>query len=101
MKNKQLNVISCPYCGQEYLPSEIYIPNSFLGKATQIFRKTSGKIDTFFGKNMDLKETYICDKCNTEFAVSAKVTFNSYEIDNTFKEDFVSKLNKKLILEEN
>lgn len=101
MRNKQLITITCPYCGQEYLPSEIYIPNSFLGKATQIFRKTTGKIDTFFGKNMDLKETYICDKCNSKFGVTAKLTFNSYELDNNFKEEYVSKINKKLILEEN
>ena len=27
---KDLVVVKCPVCGQEYLPSEIFLPNDFL-----------------------------------------------------------------------
>lgn len=95
MRNKKLEVITCPYCGREYLPSEIYLPNSFLGKATNIMRMTDGTIEAFFGKGMDLKESYICDKCNSEFNVQAKVTFKSFPLkDNKFKEEYITKINR-------
>lgn len=99
MKKKNL-YIECPCCGREYLPCEIYLPDSFLGKTKTIIRKNSGKIDTFFGKNMDLKETYVCDKCNSKFSVFAKVSFYTNEIKDEFDEEFVSKINKKITLEE-
>ena len=95
MRTKKLEVIICPTCGREYLPSEIYYPNSFLGKVNTVIRDTSGKIDTFFGKSMDLKETYICDKCNKAFGVSARVTFKTDVVDD-FSEEYVSKLNNKI-----
>lgn len=100
MKNKQLNVIVCPYCGREYLPSEIYIPKSFIGNASSIIRTTSGKIDTFFGKNMDLSEEYTCDKCLGKFNVSAKVSFYSKKIGNDFEKEYRSNINKKIMLKE-
>lgn len=101
MRNKKLEVITCPYCGREYLPSEIYLPNSFLGKATNIMRMADGTIEVFFGKEMDLKESYICDKCNSEFNVQAKVTFKSFPSkDNKFKEEYITKINRLTMSED-
>lgn len=101
MRNKKLEIIACPYCGREYLPSEIYLPNSFLGKATNIMRMTDGTIEAFFGKGMDLKESYICDKCNSEFNVQAKVTFKSFPLkDNKFKEEYITKINRLTMSED-
>lgn len=95
MKNKKLDVITCPYCGREYHPSEIYLPDSFLGKVKNVMRFTDGTIEVFFGKDMDLKENYICDKCDTEFSVQARVTFKTFpKQDNKFKEEHVTRLNK-------
>ncbi len=95
MRSKKLDVITCPYCGREYLPSEIYLPNSFLGKVTDVMRMVDGSIEAYFGKNMDLKESYICDKCNSEFNVQAKVTFKTFpKQDTKFKEEYVTRINR-------
>lgn len=101
MKKKQskLEVIVCPYCGREYLPSEIYVPTSFVGNTRSIIRTNAGKIDTFFGKSMDLKEEYTCDKCDGKFSVTAKVSFFTKKKEQ-FSEEFTSKLNKKIVMKE-
>lgn len=101
MKKKQnrLEVIVCPYCGREYLPSEIYIPSSFVGNAKSIIRTNAGKIDTFFGNSMDLREEYTCDKCNGKFNINAKVSFFTKKKE-AFNEEFSSKLNKKIVMKE-
>ena len=96
MRSKKLEVIICPHCGREYLPSEIYLPNSFLGKANTVIRDIYGHIDTFFGKSMDLKETYVCDKCNKKFSVFAKVTFKTDIVTDEFNEEYTSRINKKI-----
>ena len=98
-KQNKLEVIICPYCGREYLPSEIYIPNSFIGNVKSIIRTNAGKIDTFFGNSMDLKEEYTCDKCDGKFDVTARVSFFTKKKE-SFNEEFSSKLNKKIIMKE-
>lgn len=101
MKNRRLDTIFCPYCGREYLPCEIYLPNSFLGKSNNVMRYTDGTIEVFFGKGMDLKESYVCDKCGSEFDVSAKVTFKTFtKQDTRFKEEYITKLNKLKLKED-
>ena len=77
MKNPKLETIVCPCCGREYLPAEIYLPNSFLGKPSSIVKTRDGKIDVFTGKSMDLQETYVCDNCLKPFKISAKVQFRT------------------------
>lgn len=71
--------ITCPHCGAEYLPAEIYYPNDFLGKPTDI-EKLNGKVESFLGKSMNLDETYVCDNCLTKFSVSAKISFKTVEL---------------------
>ena len=97
MRNKKLNVIRCPSCGREYLPSEIYLPNSFLGKVNNVMRMNDGSIEAYFGSDMNLKEKYICDGCGTNFSVVAKVSFKTFEEKEPgFKEEYSTKINKKL-----
>ena len=75
-------IIVCPHCGYQYLPAEIYLPNSFLGKPEDITREgMSGNIQYYFGTNMNLDEKYICDCCNQPFQIHAKVQFNTEGID--------------------
>lgn len=97
------NVIICPKCGAEYLPSEIYIPQSLLGKPYHIMRFNDGTIDEFFGKDMDLDEQYICDYCDTKFYIKAIVKFNtSINEMEDFQSEYKTKLHKaKLFLDEN
>lgn len=94
--------IICPSCGAQYLPCEIYLPNSFLGKTKMIEKDVYGKILDYYGSSMDLKEQYKCDKCNTTFSVKATVTFNTQvksEFD--FDSPYVSNLRStKLTLSE-
>ena len=99
MKKQKLNVIICPHCGREYLPSEIYIPKSFIGDARSIIRTNAGKIDTFFGNSMDLNEEYTCDKCLEKFKINAKVSFYTKAVE-PFSEEYCSKRNRKLSLSE-
>lgn len=94
MNNKDnIECIICPKCGREYLPAEIYLPNQFLGRPNSILRFNNGKIDTFDGTSMNLDETYICDNCDTEFKVSAKVQFKTQVVKkNDFSQAYVTRL---------
>ena len=44
---KDLTVVRCPVCGQNYLPSEIFMPDSFFGKQRDITRNASGEIEFY------------------------------------------------------
>ena len=74
MRNKFVT-ITCPVCGKEYLPAEIYIPKYFLGSPHNIERDKNNKIIGYSGCGMDECESYICDNCGEEFYVVAKLSF--------------------------
>ena len=101
--DKNIPIIRCPICGQEYLPSEIYIPSSFFGNPGEIMKNSAGKIEFYTGKDMDLKEEYICDNCKTKLKISAELTFTveKAEVENV-EEDYVTTFSrpKKLVLTE-
>ena len=71
--------VVCPHCGAEYLPAEIYYPDEFLGKPSDI-EKVNGKIESYLGQSMNVEEVYICDNCLTKFKTTAKVTFKTVEV---------------------
>lgn len=100
--NKKVDYIICPHCGAEYLPSEIYYPDKFLGKPHDIDKVNSGKIDNFLGKSMDLEESYQCDFCDTKFRVTAKVQFKVEQVSKyDMSKAYVTPLfEEKLTLEE-
>ena len=95
-------LIRCPHCGTEYLPAEIFYPNHFLGKPSNIEKTSCGKVEFYDGQNMNLLEEYLCDKCNTTFAVRAQVTFSSRIIEEkSFSKPYKTKIKKeKFTLEE-
>ena len=45
--SRKLNVITCPKCGREYMPAEIFIPKNLLGAPSVIKRNADGKIEDF------------------------------------------------------
>lgn len=96
MRSKKLDNISCPKCGYEYLPVEIFIPDSFFGKPYDILRDDNGKILSVVGNESAIFDEYICDKCNTKFRVRAKVTFAT-DISKTanFNESYVTDIHKE------
>lgn len=72
------NIIRCPSCNAEYAPSEIYLPDVFLGKVRDIEKDVTGRILYHENGDMQLNESYVCDKCNRPFKIVAKVTFNTF-----------------------
>lgn len=71
------NFIKCPVCGYEYTPSEIYLPNSLLGKTDYVLRNGEGHIEKVFGVLPDSQEYFYCDNCNTGFEINANITFTT------------------------
>lgn len=96
MRKSDIITITCPSCGRQYLPAEIYIPNEFFGKPNNISRYVDGSIDTFFGKSLDLNEWYVCDSCNQKFNVSAKIRFET-SLEDTFEPLYRTSLKKPKI----
>lgn len=90
---KQASKIKCPKCGYEYLPSEIYLPNTFFGKNYRIDRDENGKIVNFSGEKMNLNESFECWNCHTAFKVHTVVMFQcSIDKEKNFNEDYETKL---------
>lgn len=100
MKQQKPQLIVCPHCGCEYLPAEIFIPDSFFGRPLEVERESiSGKIKDYFGTSMDTDETYVCDRCNQPFSVKTKIQFFTSGID--FKKEHVTTIHKQsLFLDE-
>lgn len=98
---KKLTVITCPNCGKEYLPAEIFVPKMFFGNPEVISRDCDEKIISFSGSSMDLTESYRCDSCDKEFNVTAKVSFEtSLNSELDFDTDYESTFGTKLKLNE-
>ena len=70
-------IISCPKCGYQYLPSEIFVPSAFFGKPVFIRRDVDGDIQSYSGKESDYTEIYKCDNCNTSFKITATLDFKT------------------------
>ena len=69
--------IRCPYCGAEYMPSEIFIPSDFLPKFEDLVKDDEGHIVAVYEHPMNLKEEYTCDYCNHRFSIIAEVSFKA------------------------
>ena len=98
--NKML-IIKCPHCQAEYLPAEIFIPDAFMGKPSQVSKDSKGIIQDYVGTDMDLSETYRCDYCNRKFNVDAVLKFNTSSNTRDFNNTYATKLTKSnLFLDE-
>lgn len=85
--------LTCPKCGKEYLPAEIFIPSYFIGRVRYIERDERNKIVSIVGDNMDLSETFICDNCSCLFHVNTEVSFTVVEDKvGNFDEEYTTKL---------
>ena len=92
---KDIITIVCPVCGQQYLPSEIYMPDSFFGKQKEIVKTPGGEIDFYLGDDMNFDEEYICDNCGSKLSIHANVSFNVVvDEEEDFDEDYVTNIDK-------
>ena len=89
--------IICPNCGAEYLPAEIFYPDSLVGEPKDIEKDMQGKILYFGGTTINPEEEYICDYCKRKMTVFANISFNTNVSD--FKEH-VTKFNKPTLFME-
>lgn len=87
--------ITCPYCGAEYHPSEIFIPSVLIGKPVYIRRNIENKIESLVKDSSCNTESYVCDYCNNEFSVIATMKFDSKKLQKIdMEEDHFSKMFK-------
>lgn len=99
--SRELIVITCPKCGREYLPAEIFVPKSFIGAPDLIQRDTEGKIVEACGVDMDTDESYFCDSCGTAFLVHTDIAFTTeIDVKNDFSSDYISTLKPRFNLKE-
>ena len=85
-----MKVIKCPYCGAEYLPSEIFMSEDLLDKTYTIHKSKEGIIEFAEGDDAELLESYICDYCDKQFKVYANIEYVSMKDD--IEEEYVTRL---------
>lgn len=95
-QSTKLNVITCPECGYEYLPGEIYLPKEFIGSPKDIVRDhNTHHITDYLGTTMNTRETYTCDCCGTTFKVEAAVKFFTKPcVEEDFSKDYTTNYRK-------
>ena len=76
-------IIKCPHCGAEYLPGEIYLPNSIIGQPDEVVKDSLGKIiyedyDTP-EREPSLIESFTCEYCDKPFIIEAVVSYKTKE----------------------
>lgn len=101
---KDLPIITCPICSQQYLPSEVFIPEAVFGKQYDITKSESGEIKFYLGDDPDLEEEFVCDSCLTKLKITMKMTFDIEQFkEEDFDEDYTTSIDKpkKIKLEEN
>ena len=75
--SKTENIIICPYCGAEYLPEEIFIPEDLFNQPRNILKDEHGKLEHFVRDDLSFEEEYTCDYCNHTFKVHCFLTFTT------------------------
>ena len=83
-------VVVCPYCGAQYLVSEIFMPEDLLDKAYTIHKNDKGIIEFVNGEEAELVESYVCDYCDKQFKVEASTFYVAKKDD--IEEEYVTKL---------
>lgn len=71
------HIIKCPNCGAEYLPEEIFYPNSVFNKNLQVVRDEEGKIVFVNEDYFCLEEEFECEQCNCNFIIKSKINFQT------------------------
>lgn len=101
MKPRKFEIIECPHCGRQYLPSEIFIPDCYFGRPRDIVRDAFGQILDYEGTSVECMESYTCDKCDTTFNVKGKICFLVEESKvGNFDEEYSTTISKSSLFSE-
>lgn len=74
---EEFDIIRCPHCDAEYLPSEIFYPNDFLGKPSDIEKTSTGEIlCAYGGTSQKFAEEFVCEYCNKPLIITTKHSYN-------------------------
>ncbi len=92
---RKTSIIKCPHCGAQYLPAEIYMPGSFIGRPEDLVKDSLGKIlyeDYRAGQEPDMIEHFECEYCDKPFIIEATVTYKtmSEALEKDFSTQYVS-----------
>lgn len=96
--------IKCPYCGAEFLPSEIYLRDYFLGKPVgtierdeknRLILDDNGKPIHYQGIHQDMNEEFNCDFCDKKFVVEAEIKYTIRGVE--FEEEYETPIYKDRI----
>ena len=77
-KKQNWATITCPHCGRQYTPADIFMPGDLIGKPETVIHDALGKIIyvEYEDENEPVSETrYYCDECDKPFIVEAVVTY--------------------------
>ena len=91
---KDLITIKCPICGTEYLPSEVFYPDSFFGKQKDITRNNSGEVEFYLGDDPNYEEEFVCESCLTKLNIKARLSFDVEQISGE-DEEYSTPIDKK------
>ena len=87
------NIIKCPCCKAEYLPEEIFYPDSVFNNKVFPVRDENNKIISVQGNYFNLEEEFECEYCGCHFKVKGDVNFTTEVIKkDDFEEETVVKL---------
>lgn len=92
-------LIVCPQCGAQYLPAEIFIPDSVFGHPKEIEKDCYGKI-VYYNGEMDTREKYKCDYCGHLMKLEVNLSFNFADDNKKFREESMIKFNNKVSMPE-
>lgn len=89
----KLVIIKCPCCGAEYLPEEIFYPDSVFNKNLKVIRDEEGKIVFTNEDSFCLEEEFECEHCGSSFTVKGKASFQTDLVkEEEFEEETTIKL---------
>lgn len=92
---KEIYTLRCPVCNQEYMCSEIFMPDAVFGKQYDITKDEEGNIKFYLGDDPDYTEEFICDSCSTKLKVTMKMSFDvEVNEEKDFEEEYETKINK-------
>lgn len=79
------SLITCPHCGCQYTPDEIFVRGELIGKSKAVIKDALGKVLYVDFYNEDDEPSYfseyVCDKCDKPFRVEATLGFKTKELD--------------------